>query len=132
LLRKAASLQKEVEALSQWIQKEELRVLVWGEKGYPSLLAHCPDAPLILFQQGSFQWEPSRFLAVVGTSNPSPYGRKSCEALLEALQPYNPVIVSGLACGIDAWAHSIALKKGLRTVACLPHALGMPIYPATH
>ena len=132
LIREAASLQKEVEALVNWIQKEELKVLLWGEKDYPSLLANCSDAPLLLFQRGSFQWEHSRFIAVVGTRNPSPYGRESCQALLEALKVYDPVIVSGLAFGIDGLAHSEALKAGLKTIACLPNAFGKPIYPSAH
>ena len=46
LIREAGSLQKEVEALAKWIQKEELKVLLWGEKDYPhycqiALMRHC-------------------------------------------------------------------------------------------
>ena len=132
LIREAAAVQEEVAALANWIHKEGLRVLLWGEDHYPPLLANCPDAPLLLFQQGSFQWEHSRFIAVVGTRNPSHYGRESCQALLKALQVYDPVIVSGLAFGIDAIAHTEALKAGLKTIACLPNAFGESIYPTAH
>ena len=45
---------------------------------------------------------------------------------------YGPVIVSGLAFGIDGLAHSEALKAGLKTIACLPNAFGKPIYPSAH
>ena len=105
LIREAGSLQKEVEALAKWIQKEELKVLLWGEKDYRPLLSNCSDAPLLLFQRGSFQWEHYRFITVVGTRNPSPYRRESFQALLEALNVYDPVIVSGLAYGIVGLAH---------------------------
>jgi DNA processing protein len=59
------------------------------------------------------------------------YGRRVCEQLITGLVPYNPVIVSGLAYGIDICAQRIALKLGLDTVSCLGHGLDT-IYPARH
>lgn len=132
LLEKARSVQKEVASIKEWMKKEALIPLLWGTEAYPLALARCPDAPLLLFCRGELDWEGRRWLAVVGTRRPSAYGEKSCRALLEALQPYNPVIVSGLAYGIDAVAHQTALDLKLDTVACLPHAFGQPIYPAPH
>jgi DNA processing protein len=51
--------------------------------------------------------------------------------IVEDLLPYHPVIVSGLAYGIDIEAHRAALQAGLPTLA----VMGSPIdtiYPAAH
>jgi len=47
------------------------------------------------------------------------------------LRPYNPIICSGLARGIDIIAHRAVLKEGLETVSCLAHGLDF-IYPKEH
>ena len=69
---------------------------------------------------------------MVGTRAPTRYGRDNCAALIRALQPYDPVIVSGMSYGIDVLAHKTALDCGLDTVVYLPHALEMPLYPSVH
>ena len=132
LLGQASSFKGEVQSLKQWIQKEKLKPLLWGTEDYPVALSRCPDAPLVLFCRGNLSWESRRWVAEVGTRRPTPYGVESCRALLKELAPFHPVIVSGLAYGIDAVAHKAALREGLDTVACLPQALGLPIYPTSH
>jgi len=67
-----------------------------------------------------------------GDPSTSTYGVESYQALLKELAPFHPVIVSGLAYGVDAVAHNAVLKEGMDAVACLPQALGIPIYPAPH
>ena len=50
---------------------------------------------------------------------------------MKDLAPYNPIIVSGLAHGIDIVAHKAALKYGLKTVAVFAHGLDK-VYPSVH
>lgn len=101
------------------------------EEGYPSLLKLCPDAPVMLFGRGDFRFSADRlFLAVVGTRSVTPYGAGVTAEIIDALAPYNPVIVSGLAQGVDVAAHRAALKNGLDTVGVLAQGLGTPLYPS--
>jgi DNA processing protein len=72
-----------------------------------------------------------RTLAIVGTRRPSPEGIRQTEELVEQLAPYGPLIISGLAYGVDATAHRTALAVGLPTVGVLGHGLGS-VYPARH
>jgi DNA processing protein len=101
------------------------------QKEYPSRLKKIPDAPPVLYVKGNFQFENPRVIAVVGTRQATSYGKDAIEYFLNELSIYNPVVVSGLAYGIDIHAHKTALKLGLETWAVMGTGLNM-IYPASH
>lgn len=87
---------------------------------FPELLKEIPDGPKELFVEGDMSSlfdENAIYLAVVGTRKFSTYGKESCRKILGGLRNYNFVIVSGLAIGIDAIAHRVALDNNLRTIA---------------
>lgn len=70
-------------------------------------------------------------VAVIGTRDPSPYGLAMTEKIVEALSknPTRPIIVSGLAYGVDTRAHRAALNNGLGTVAVMATGLDT-VYPS--
>lgn len=70
-------------------------------------------------------------LAVVGTRKMSAYGRQVLQEIIPALVRAEVTIVSGLAYGIDALAHKIALKHGGRCVAVLGSGVDV-VYPAAN
>lgn len=96
--------------------------------GYPVKLKSCPDAPLILFFKGKEGWQEKRCLAVVGTRKPTDYGKEVTDQIVRGLEKHDILVVSGLAYGIDTWAHRSALLAGLDTVAVMAHGLDQ-IYP---
>ena len=106
-------------------------------EAYPTLLRDCPDAPAGLYYRSTNPPEsvlnPKVPLAVVGTRDCSPYGRSCCEKAVRALPACSPrpCIVSGLAYGIDACAHTAALESGLGTIAVLPCGIDS-VYPVRH
>jgi len=57
-----------------------------------------------------------KFLCVVGSRHPSPYGQEACRKLISGLRGYPISIVSGLAIGIDSYSHKIALENGLNCI----------------
>jgi DNA processing protein len=71
---------------------------------------------------------PRHVISIVGTRNATDYGRHLCHQLVEELQQYNTLIVSGLAHGIDVAAHKESLKFNLPTVGVLGHGLDR-LYP---
>lgn len=107
--------------------KENVSLISRNSADYPSLLREIPDAPEILYMQGkksvlinqknkaNNHWN----MAVVGTRAPSGYGKEITERIIKDLTPYNPVVVSGLAIGIDQAAHESAIEYGLPTIAVL-------------
>ncbi len=105
------------------------------ERGeFPPLLADIPDAPERLFVRGALpSSEEYRYLCVVGSRHASPYGRRAVASLVAGLVGNKIAIVSGLALGIDADAHTAALEAGLPTIAVLPSSVDdTSIYPSTN
>lgn len=121
----------ELEAL----ERAGCRFVGLGEPGYPELLADCPDPPMGLYFRGKDTpdevFSNSQTIAVVGTRDPSYYGKDWCQRIVSSLSKckLKPLIVSGLALGVDAMAHKAALDSGLATLAVM--ATGIDgIYPA--
>lgn len=122
---------EEAENEIKFIEEQKLKVLYFQSKGYPEKLKHCIDGPILLFQSGNVHLTQQPIISIVGTRKITTNGRVFCEALVEALSPYNPIIVSGFAYGTDITAHKAALNYGLQTIGCLAHGLDQ-IYPKVH
>jgi len=112
-------------------QKNGVRILSLYAPGYPIRLASIPDSPLLLYQAGAVDWDTRCTLAVVGTRKPSVHGLEILQTLLQGLEGYKPLVISGLAFGIDAAAHRFSLNQGIATAAVIAHGLGH-VYPADH
>lgn len=115
----------------QFIARNGISAFFFNHADYPARLRMCADAPAVLFVKGHPDFANRHVLSIVGTRNATPYGRNFCEELIQQLTPINPVIVSGLAYGIDVCAHKAAIQCGLSTIACVAHGLDR-IYPPLH
>ncbi|MFO7923126.1 MAG: DNA-processing protein DprA [Bacteroidales bacterium] len=124
---------EEAEREIEFISKYRIKALYYLDNDYPARLKECPDAPVILFVKGNSDQDCSRVVSIVGTRSASGYGLEFCRNLVSelAVRGHNPLIVSGLAYGIDICAHKAALDNGLQTVAVLAHGLST-IYPSAH
>lgn len=111
-----------------------VRPLYFTDPEYPQRLIVADDAPLMLFGCGSADFNRGRQISIVGTRHATPYGIDFVNRLVAdlAARMKEPLtVVSGLAFGIDAAAHTAALKCKVPTVGVLAHGLHM-IYPAQH
>jgi DNA processing protein len=125
------SLFKEQEDELAFIEKYKIMPLFLTDEQYPKRLLNCYDPPTLLFYRGSANLNSSKIIAVIGTRSNSDYGKQMTEKILEQLASYQPLVVSGLAYGIDAVAHKYAVKQQLPTVGVLAHGLDK-IYPSQH
>lgn len=114
-----------------YIEKHHIQPLFFLDKEYPARLKHYNDSPVILYYKGNADLNHGRVVAIVGTRKPTARGIAHCEELIENLQPYNPLIVSGLAYGVDIAAHRKSLEVGLETIGVMGHGLSQ-IYPPQH
>jgi DNA processing protein len=124
---------KRAEKECTFIDKNRIRFYAITEDDYPRRLKECPDAPIVFYYRGNADLNAERVLSIVGTRRCSDYGRKLTEGLVRDLSAMFPdvLILSGLAYGIDVYAHRMALAYRLPTVGILAHGLDR-IYPAAH
>jgi DNA processing protein len=114
-----------------WLAGPGRRLLGWGSTDYPPLLAAIPDAPLVLFVEGTAAALSLPQLAIVGSRNPTALGRDTAQQFAGHLAGAGLAITSGLALGIDAAAHRGALVAGGRTIAVTGCGLDT-VYPREH
>ncbi len=112
-------------------EKDGVEILFYTNKRFPSRLKLIADAPAILYYQGTADLNAPKIVALVGTRQSTDYGREQTERIVRGLLPHRPLVVSGLAYGIDILAHRAALQEGLDTVGVMATGLDI-IYPAAH
>ncbi len=99
---------------------------------YPRLLAEIPSAPSILYYRGQVAIAENRgdvpAVGIVGTRDPSDYGKRWARKISTCLASQGLTIVSGMAQGIDTEAHSACLEAGGRTIAVLGTGIDI-VYP---
>ena len=115
----------------EWCNTKGVELLFYGTGRYPQLLKESSQPPFMLYYKGSADLNAPRSISIVGTRLASTYGKEMCRRIINHVERYSPLIVSGLAYGIDIAAHRAALEAGLQTVAVLPNGIDS-IYPDRH
>lgn len=110
------------------LPKLQTRYIHYWREEYPAQLRALYDAPVGLYVRGSVALEGD-FLAMVGTRQPTEYGREQTRFIAQELVAAGLGIVSGFARGIDTAAHKAALEAGGQTVAVLGCGVDV-VYPA--
>ncbi len=99
---------------------------------YPRLLLETPNPPPVLYYRGEVQLPENQaikpLVGIVGTRDPSDYGRRWTRKISAALARNGFSVVSGLADGIDTEAHRSCLEAGGRTLAVLGTGVDV-VYP---
>ncbi|WP_326831271.1 DNA-processing protein DprA [Bombella mellum] len=113
-----------------WLEKRGACHLLRSDAAYPHLLTTLPNAPVLLFAQGSTDLLSAPSLAIVGARKASSPALNLTERFAAGLAEAGLTIISGLARGIDGAAHRGALPFG-RTIAALPGGLDIT-YPPEH
>jgi len=115
----------------KFIEKYKIKPYFLTDEDYPKRLKNCPDAPVMLYFKGNADLNSTKIISIVGTRNATEYGKEICKSLIFDLKPHNPLIVSGLAYGIDFASHKEAHKFAIPSIGVLAHGLDR-IYPAQH
>lgn len=113
------------------IGKHGVHLLASSGPNYPAALKTIPDPPHLLYVRGEIKAADDKAVAIVGSRQCTPYGKRFTEKLAAGLARAGFTVVSGLARGIDGAAHQGALSAGGRTLAVLAGGLST-IYPPDH
>lgn len=114
-----------------FIERYKIKTFFITDNDYPRRLRNCADAPVLLYFKGNADLNSSKLISIVGTRNATDYGKEICKDLIADLKVHQPLIISGLAYGIDAAAHKEALRCNIPTIGIMGHGLDR-IYPAQH
>ena len=94
-----------------------------ADPDYPRLLLETPNPPPVLYYRGKVKPVENQgvipAIAIVGTRDPSLYGKKWTQRIATRLAKQGFIIVSGMAAGIDTEAHRACLEVGQRTIAVM-------------
>lgn len=114
--------------IKEW-EENGINILTYHDTDYPSYLKEIAQPPWVLYTIGNKELLQRPALAMVGTRNPTNYGKIVANRLAKELVDSGFVIVSGLARGIDSIAHSGALGSNGPTIAVLGSGVDV-IYPS--
>ncbi len=113
----------------EFIAKYKIKTHFYLNSDYPVRLKPVEDSPVMLFSKGICDLNTPPAVSVVGTRSITEYGKGMCAEIVKDLSDINPLIISGLAYGVDTIAHKAALDNGMKTAAVLGHGLDR-IYPS--
>lgn len=124
-------IEAETNRILETINRERIVHLHRWSDEFPPLLKSIPNAPIHLFVIGNVECLRQPGIAVVGTREPTTFGRKSAEKIAGRGVDKGFCVNSGLAEGCDTHGHIGALDAGGHTVAVLAHGFGT-IYPRSN
>lgn len=108
-------------------EEAKVRILNYNNSDYPEMLKEISTPPPFLYVKGKGEFS-SKSIGVVGTRKMSSYGKLACEKIVSGFSKKNICIVSGLANGIDSYAHELAIKNENMVIGVLAQGLDV-VYP---
>ena len=112
-------------------RKRGISFVSWEMDTFPDRLRCIHNPPYSIYFKGRLPDEHRKAVAIVGTRRCSEYGRSMAEKLGEELAKHQIPVISGMAKGVDSYAHIGALRGKGETYAVL--GCGVDVcYPAAH
>lgn len=112
------------------LNKKSIKLLLYNDPLYPNIAKEHPESPTLLYYRGTIK-EDLEGVGIVGSRRCSRYGKQVTVEAAEFLAKNNIPVISGMAKGIDGYAHTACLNSGGYTIAFL--GTGVDIcYPIEH
>ncbi|MBK5245098.1 MAG: DNA-protecting protein DprA [Eubacteriaceae bacterium] len=112
------------------LNQKKMKVLAYDDPLYPDLAKEWPEAPVVLYYMGTIR-KSCVGQGIVGSRRCSAYGKQVAVEAAGYLAQKDIPVISGLAKGIDGYAHTACLKAGGYTIAFLGNGLDV-YYPREH
>ena len=111
-----------------YMNKENIKIITIYNNQYPQKLNNIYDKPYILFAKGNLELLNTESIAIVGCRNCTEYGKNISKRISYNIAKNNKCIISGLARGVDTYAHLGALEANGKTIAVVGNGLDT-VYP---
>ena len=119
---------EDADAEQNKVEQAGAEIISIHDARYPERLKEIFDPPILLYARGAVECLSGENLAVVGSRRPTPYGMAVARKLSRELTQVGMTVVSGMARGIDSYAHQGALEAGGPTIAVLGCGVDV-VYP---
>ena len=113
---------------SAYMEKKNIKMITIKDEEYPKKLLNIYDPPSVLFVLGNEKILNNTALAIIGSRKCSEYGKNIAKQFAYNLSKQNINIISGLAKGIDTYAHLGTNCAQKTTIAVIGSGLDV-IYP---
>lgn len=112
----------------EYMQKNNIKMITIQDEKYPQKLRNIYDPPVVLYIKGNEEILKNSSIAIIGSRMCSNYGKQMAKQFAYKLSKHNINIISGLAKGIDTYAHIGAIKAEKPTIAIIGCGIDI-IYP---
>lgn len=105
-------------------------LLAYEDLRFPSYLNQFSGLPAVLYFRGDLR-EPMSSVGIVGSRRCTAYGKEVAAEAAAHLGKSGVTVISGMAKGIDSYAHTACLKAGGYTLAFVANGVDI-CYPSEH
>lgn len=122
------NIRNNIEIHLKYMRKNNIKIITINDEEYPKKLKEIYDPPIILYVRGNMDILNNTSIAIIGCREASEYGISAAKYFAYNLAKKGINIVSGLAKGIDSFAHIGAICAKGKTIAVVGNGLDS-IYP---
>lgn len=122
------SYREELDRYLKYMNENNIDIITINDKEYPDKLKVIYDPPIVLYVKGNKNILNNKSIAIVGCRICTKYGENISKKLAYNLSLNNINVISGLAKGIDSFAHKGTLNQKGKTVAVVGCGLDR-VYP---
>lgn len=120
----------EAKRIIEQCDNKNIQILTITNDNYSAIAKQCPESPILLYVKGTIK-KMENSVAIIGSRRCTDYGKRITQQIAEEISKQNIPIISGMAKGIDSYAHTVAIKNGGYTIAFLANGVDI-CYPAEH
>lgn len=113
---------------AEYIKNNKIYVISIFDELYPKKLRLIYESPIVLYAKGNVKLLNRQGIGIVGTRECSNYGKKVASELAYEISKFDKCIISGLARGVDSYAHIGALRAKGKTIGVIGNGID-EIYP---
>lgn len=120
-----------LEKYEKYLEKYKINLILCNSNEYPNTLKVIENKPAFLYVRGKLENLYDDSVAIVGSRDASEYGKRIARKIAKEIADRNVNVVSGLAIGVDKYAHLGALDSNFgKTVAVIGTGISdNEIYP---
>lgn len=120
---------QDLKKYEDYMKKQNINMITINDEKYPEKLKNIYDPPVVIYVKGNMDILNDASLAIIGSRECSEYGKKVASRFSYNISKHNINIISGLARGIDTYAHKGTICAKGKTIAVLGSGIDS-IYPS--